>query len=79
MYMANTKNVALGLQRNLYSTDSRWGLAWGVTQFLGLALGESQMLAFLDTKAKVWHWWSKPTPGPNANGFASQNIGLRHL
>ena len=27
---------------------------------------------------KVWHWGSKPTPGPNANGFASQwNIGLR--
>ena len=30
--------------------------------------------------AKVWHWGSKPTPGPNANGFASQwNIGLRAL
>ena len=27
--------------------------------------------------AKVWRWGSKPTPGPNANGFASQwNIGL---
>ena len=30
--------------------------------------------------AKVWRWGSKPTPGPNANGFASQwNIGLRKV
>ena len=30
--------------------------------------------------AKVWRWGSKPTPGPNANGFASQwNIGFSHL
>ena len=28
--------------------------------------------------AKLWLWGSKPMPGPNANGFASQwNIGLR--
>ena len=28
--------------------------------------------------AKLWHWGSKLTPGPNANGFASQwNIGFR--
>ena len=28
--------------------------------------------------AKLWRWGSKPTPIPNANGFASQwNIGLR--
>ena len=27
--------------------------------------------------AKLWRWGSKPTPGPNANGLASQwNIGL---
>ena len=27
--------------------------------------------------AKVWRWRSKPTPVPNANGFASQwNIGF---
>ena len=26
---------------------------------------------------KLWHWGSKPTRGPNANGFALQwNIGL---
>ena len=25
----------------------------------------------------LWHWGSKPTPGPNANGFMSQwNIGF---
>ena len=28
--------------------------------------------------AKLWIWGSKPMPGPNANGFASQwNIGFR--
>ena len=27
---------------------------------------------------KLWRWGSKPTPGPNANGFASQwNIGFK--
>ena len=31
-------------------------------------------------KAKLWSWGSKPTRGPNANGFASQwNIGLKVL
>ena len=58
-------NFALGTQRNIYSSDSCWGFALGVTQ----------ILAFL---AKLWHWGSKPTTGPNANGFALQwNIGLR--
>ena len=29
--------------------------------------------------AKVWRWGSKPTPGPNANGFASKwNIGFKY-
>ena len=29
-------------------------------------------------KTKLWHWGSKPTPGPNANGFALQgNIGFK--
>ena len=28
--------------------------------------------------AKLWCWGSRPTPGPNANGFALQwNVGLR--
>ena len=30
------------------------------------------------SNVKLWHWGSKPTGGPNANGFALQwNIGLR--
>ena len=54
-----------------------------MTQILGLASG---VFAFLDTNmlvsfvlgdAKVWRWGSKPTPVPNAIGFASQwNIGF---
>ena len=52
-------------------------------QILGLASG---VFTFLDTNmlvsfalgdAKVWRWGSKPTPVPNANGFALQwNIGF---
>ena len=34
-----TREISLGSQRNLYSTDLRWGFALGVTQILGLALG----------------------------------------
>ena len=47
------ENFALVTQRNLYSTDSRWGFALGVTQILGLALGVMQILAFLDTNMFV--------------------------
>ena len=36
-------NFALGTQCNLYSTDSPWGFLLGVTQILGLALGETQI------------------------------------
>ena len=37
----------------------------------------NMLLYFALGDAKVWRWGSKPTPGPNANGFASQwNIGF---
>ena len=54
------------------------------TQILGLASRVKQISAFFWNQhvgipnTKLWRWGSKPTPGPNANGFASQwNIGLR--
>ena len=35
------------------------------------------LVSFALGNAKVWRWGSKPTPVPNANGFASQwNIGF---
>ena len=43
----------LGTQRNLYSTDSCWGFALGVTQILAFALGVMQVLVFLDTNMLV--------------------------
>ena len=43
-----------GTQRNLYSTDLRWGFALGVTQILNFALGVTQVLAFLDTNMLVF-------------------------
>ena len=62
------------------------GFCVRVTQILYFALGVTYILAFLDTnmlvisKAKLWRWGSKPTPGPNANGFASQwNIGFNRV
>ena len=57
--------------------------ALGVTQILGLALGETQILVFLDINMLVSPRQNcgggglKPTPGPNENGFASQwNVGF---
>ena len=81
---------ALGTQRkkdgmnNMKST--RWGFALGVTQILCLALGVTRNANFSVfryqhvgiPKVKLWLWGCKPTPGPNAKGFASQwNIGFR--
>ena len=52
-------------------------------QIFDLASGVKQIFAFLDTNMLVnltqncGIGGSKPTPGPNANGFASQwNIGF---
>ena len=66
--------------------NSRWGFVLGVTQILCFALGVKQILAILDTNMLVSPTGncgvggSKPTPGPNVNGFASQwNIGLREV
>ena len=72
-----------GTQRNLYSTDLRLGLASGVTQILGLAKANFRVFRYQHVgigNAKLWRWGSKPMPGPNANGFASQwNIGYKVL
>ena len=58
------KKFVFGTQRNLYSTDLRWGFA------LPNAKDTNMLLPFALGNAKV----------PNANGFASQlNIGLKSL
>ena len=57
------------------------GVGVGVMQILAFLLGVTQILAFLDTNMLVspTRWWSKPTGGPNANGFVWQwNIGCKH-
>ena len=51
--MPNAKILRWEIQRDLYSTCSRWGLALGVTQILVFALGVTQILAFLDTNMLV--------------------------
>ena len=44
-----------GTQRNLYSTDSRWGFALGVARIFKFASGVRQILALLDTNMLVSH------------------------
>ena len=43
-----------GTQRNLYSTDLRLGLAFGVTHILKFVSGVMQILAFLDSNILVF-------------------------
>ena len=45
---------------------------------LGVCVGGNVNFMFcIGGNATLWHWASKPTPGPNVNGFASQwNIGF---
>ena len=51
--MPNARNLRLGPNTNLYSTDLCWGFVLGVTQILKFALGVTQILAFLDTNILV--------------------------
>ena len=46
-------NFALGIRRNLYSTDWNWGFVLGVTKVLGLASGLTQIVTFLETNMLV--------------------------
>ena len=75
MYMANVKILRSGPK----ATYTRVG----VSRFK-ICVEVKEFLAFLDTNMSVsptqncGGGCSKPTPGPNAYGFASQlNIGLR--
>ena len=57
----------------------------GNANFMFRVEGNANLRGFRDQyvgipNAKLWRWGSKPTQGPNANGFASQwNIGLKHM
>ena len=78
------EHFAFGTQRNLYSTDLRLGLASGIEQILSLASGGLANFRVFRYQhvgignARLGRWVSRPMPGPNTNGFASQwNIGLK--
>ena len=83
MYMPNTR--ILHLEPNAtYIPPTRVGVLRWVTRILKFGLGLTQIFSGFRYQhvgignAKLWRWGSKPTPVPNANGFASQwNIGLR--
>ena len=72
-----TPVFCVGTQRNLYSTDWRWGLASGKKQIL--ALGNAKIYQHVGiSNAKFWRRGHCPTPAPDARYFASQwNIGFR--
>ena len=86
-YTWPTPAFCVGTQSNLYSTDWRRGLALGLTQILGLALGvwrrETQIFTFRYQhvgipNAKLWHQGHCPTPAPDARYFVFWwNIGFR--
>ena len=66
---AQRDNFALGTQHNLYSTCSRWGFVFGVTQILAFALGVMQILEVLDTimlvsPRKISCWGIAQRDGP---------------
>ena len=63
-WLALATNFAFGTQRNLYSTDLRWGFALGETQILGLASG---VLALLDTNMLV-----SPTRNSGVGGLSQR-------
>ena len=76
------EKFAFGTQRNLYSTDLHLGFDVGVTQILGLALGITQIFAFLDItccypKRKILAFGVLTNTTPQRENVASQwNIGL---
>ena len=83
MYMANARILHWGPNAT-YIPPVRIG---GNANFSVCVVGNTNFSVFRYQhvgipNAKLWHWGSnsKPTRGPNANGFASQwNVGLRLL
>ena len=65
-YTWPTPAFSVGTQRNLYSTDWRRGLALGLTQVLGLALGNANF-HILDTNMLV-----SPTQNSVVGGIAQR-------
>ena len=76
-------NFVFGTQRNLYSADSHWRFALGVTQNLVAALGVALILAFLAIAtflAKFRVGGLDPMRSTHASVFTSQwNIGFSLL
>ena len=79
--MANARNLRLR-PNAIYIPLTRIGVLHWVTQKNCVTQRKryQHVVSFALGNAKVWHWGSKPTPVPNANGFASQwNIGFMLL
>ena len=86
MYMANARNLRLAPNTThipLTGIGGNANVRFGIGGNAHFRFGVGCFRIFIYQhvgipKAKLWRWGCKPTPGPNANGFASQwNIGLR--
>ena len=84
VYMANAKILRLEPNATYIPLIRVRVLRW-VMPILKFALGVTHISSVFRYQhvgignAKLWHWRSKPTPVPNANGFAWQwNIGLKN-
>ena len=76
MYMANARNLRLAPNATYIPLTGIGGNAHFRFGVGGFRIFRYQHVGI--PKAKLWRWGCKPTPGPNAKGFASQwNIGLR--
>ena len=80
MYMPNAKILRWG--PNATYIPLVCVMRWGNANFTFRVGGNANFSVFGYQhvgipNAKLWRWGSKPTPGPNANGFVLQwNIGL---
>ena len=63
MYMTNRKICAGDPTQPIFH-QLVFGVRAGVTQIIGLPLGLTQILAFLDTNMKRFRWWSNQHDGP---------------
>ena len=83
MYMPNARNVRLGPNATYIPLTCVGGLHWGNTNFRSGVGGNANFRIFRYQHVsipniKLWRWGSKPTPGSDANGFASHwTIGFK--
>ena len=76
MYIANAKTLHWGPNASYIPLTCVGVGVGGNANFSNFSVFRYQHVGI--GNAKLWRWGSKPTPGPNSNGFALQwNIDFR--